>query len=277
MSSILITGASGNVGNEVAKHLMEKNIPFLVTTYKQQEADEGKVYFDFEQQQTFLPAFEDVEKLFLIRPPQISDAKKYFLPLIQVAKQQGVKQIVFLSVLGVENIKFVPHAKIEQYIRDAQIPYTFLRPSFFVQNIVNQHGDELRKDNTLYVPAGNGKTSFIDVRDIGEVGAKCLTEDGHQNKAYTLTGSEALTCYDVARIFSEEVGRTIIYTHPSLWQFRKHMLAKGIPSAYVTAMSIIYLTTILGLAKKITPELAILLGHPPRTVREYAHDHREQL
>ena len=152
MSSILITGANGNVGSEVAKHLIQKNIPFLVTTYKQQDVSEGKIYFDFEQPQTFLPAFADVEKLFLIRPPQISDAKKYFLPLVQAAKQQGVKHIVFLSVMGVENIKFVPHAKIEQYIRDAGIPYTFLRPSFFTQNIVNQHGDELRKENILYIP-----------------------------------------------------------------------------------------------------------------------------
>ncbi len=277
MSSILITGASGNVGREVAKCLKQKNIPFLITTHHREEASTGKVYFDFERPDTFPKAFEGVEKLFLIRPPQISDAKKYFLPLVQAAKQQGVKHIVFLSVLGVENIKFVPHAKIEQYIREAGISYTFLRPSFFTQNIVNQHGDELRKDNTLYVPAGKGKTSFIDVRDIGEVGAKCLTEDGHQNQAYTLTGSEALTYYDVAKIFSEETGRTITYSHPTLWQFRKSMLAKGVPSAYVTVVSIIYLTTILGLAKKITPQLAALLGRAPRTVREYAHDYRDQL
>ena len=277
MSSILITGANGNVGSEVVKQLTQHSVPFLVTTHKQQEVGEGKVYFDIEQAQTFQPALEGVEKLFLIRPPQISDAKKYFLPLIQAAKQQGIKHIVFLSVMGVENIKFVPHAKIEQYIRDAGIAYTFLRPSFFTQNIVNQHGDELRKDNMLYVPAGKGKTSFIDVRDIGEVGALCLTQEGHQNKAYTITGSEALTYYDVAKIFSEEIGRTITYTHPTLWQFRSRMLAKGLPSSYVTVTSVIYLTTILGLAKRITPELATLLGHPPRTVREYAHDHKNQL
>ncbi len=277
MASILITGATGNVGSEVAKCLKEKNIPFLVTTHRKGQADAGKVYFDIEQQDTFLPAFEGVEKLFLIRPPQISDAKKYFLPLVQAAKQQGIKHIVFLSVLGAENIKFVPHAKIEQYIREADIPYTFLRPSFFIQNIVNQHGDELRKDNTLYVPAGNGKTSFIDVRDIGEVGAKCLTEYGHRNHAYSLTGSEALTYYDVARIFSEETGRTITYAHPTLWQFRKHMLAKGIPADYVNVMSVIYLTTVLGLAKQVTPELERLLGRSARTVREYAHDFRNEL
>lgn len=55
------------------------------------------------------------------------------------------------------------------------------------------------------------------------------------------------------------------------------MLAKGISSAYVTVMSVIYLTTIVGLAKKVTPELAVLLGRPLRTVREYAHDYRKQL
>jgi len=277
MASILLTGANGNVGSEVAKSLTAKGVPFLVTTHRQEAVSAEKVYFDFEQATTFAPAFKGVEKLFLIRPPQISDAKKYFLPLIEAAKGQGIKHIVFLSVQGAESIKVVPHAKIEQYIKDSGIPYTFLRPSFFIQNLVNQHGDELRNENIIYVPAGNGKTSFIDVRDIGEVAAICLTEDGHANKAYTLTGSEALTYYDVAKIFSEELGRVITYTHPTLWAFRKHMLAKGLASSYVTVTSVIYLTALLGLAKQVTPELALLLGRPPRTVRDYAHDYRGQL
>ncbi len=277
MTSILVTGATGNVGGEVAKYLTQRGVAYRVTTHHAESADEQQIYFDFEKTETFLPAFAGVEKLFLIRPPHIADAKKYFLPLVQAAQQQKVQQIVFLSLMGVERIRFVPHAKIEQYIQEAQIPYTFLRPSFFMQNLLDQHGDDLRKENMIYVPAGNGKTSFIDVRDIGEVGARSLIEPGHQNKAYTLTGKEALTYYDVAKIFTEELGRPILYTHPSGRAFRRYMLAKGVPRGEVTVMALIYLTARLGLAKGVTPELETLLGRPPRTIRDFARDFREQL
>ena len=72
----------------------------------------------------------------------------------------------------------------------------------------------------IEVPAGNGKTSFIDVRDIGEV-AKVLIEDGHKFKTYDLTGSEALTYYEVAETISKETKENIIYTNPSILKFRK--------------------------------------------------------
>ena len=255
----------------------ERNIPFRVATRRAEEASEQKVYLDFLQPASLQPALREVEKIFLIRPPEISDAKKYFFPFLQIAQEQGVKRIVFLSVMGAERIQFIPHAKIEHSILASHIPYTFLRPSFFTQNIVTQHLDELLQENTLYIPAGKGKTSFIDTRDIGEVGALCLLDERHMRKAYTLTGNEALTYYDVARIFTAELGRSITYARPSLWQFRKRMLAKGVPSSFVTVMLGIYFTSILGMAKKVTPELELILGRPPRTVRDFAHDYREQL
>ncbi|GCE24781.1 NAD(P)-dependent oxidoreductase [Dictyobacter alpinus] len=277
MPSLLVTGTTGNVGREVANALKARGVPFKVATRHAEQAGEAKTYLDLEQPETFLAALEGVDKIFLIRPPQIADAKKYFLPFLNAAKQQHVKHIVFLSLMGVERNKIVPHAKIEKYILDSGIAYTFLRPSFFLQNLQAQHGQELKQENIIYVPAGKGRTSFIDARDIGEVGALCLLDDNHLNKAYTLTGSEALTYYQVAEILTQELGRPITYANPSGRQFRKHELAKGIPSGLVTIMSLIYLTAKIGLAKKVTPELAQLLGRPPRTVRDYAHDYRDQL
>ncbi|MDA1475820.1 Rossmann-fold NAD(P)-binding domain-containing protein [Bacillus changyiensis] len=84
------------------------------------------------------------------------------------------------------------------------IPYTFLRSSFFMQNLVHQHVEELRKDRQIFVPAGNGRTSFIDVRDIASVVVKTLTESGYKNQVYSLTGSEALTYYKVADMLTAE-------------------------------------------------------------------------
>lgn len=139
---------------------------------------------------------------------------------------------MFLSLLGVEKNPIVPHHKIEKIIKKSGIPYTFLRPSFFMQNLISQHGEELRKEKEIYVPAGKGKTSFIDVRDIGTVTARILTENGHENKGYSLTGTEALDYYEVAEILSEELGETIKYVNPSVLQFRDKMLTKGIQKEF---------------------------------------------
>lgn len=276
MSPILLIGATGTVGREVAGALTQRSIPFRVASYHAPVVNEGEVYLDLLKPETFLHALTGVEKIFLIRPPQIADAKKYFYPFVQAAQQQGVKQIVFLSVMGVERLRFAPHARIEKYIRDAQIGYTFLRPSFFMQNLVTEHLDEIRQDDTIYLPAGKGKTSLIDVRDIGEAGAVSLLDEQHLNKAYTLTGSESLSYYDVAKIFTDVLGRRITYANPSLFQFRKRMLAKGVPGQYVSVMLGVYLIAILGIPRAVTPDLSTLIGHPPKTMREFVLDYRDQ-
>ncbi len=276
MSSILLIGATGTVGREVAKALAQRNVPFRVASYHTSVVDEGKVYLDLLKPETFLPALAGVEKIFLIRPPQIADAKKYFYPFVQAAKQQSVKQIVFLSAMGVERQGFAPHAKIEKYIRGAQIGYTFLRPSFFMQNLVTAHLDEIRQDDTIYLPSGKGKTSLIDARDIGEAGAVTLLDEQHLHKAYTLTGSQSLSYYEVAKIFTEVLGHQITYANPSLFQFRKRMLAKGVPSQYVSVMLGVYLIAILGVPRAVTPDLGILIGHAPRTMHEFVSDYRDQ-
>lgn len=71
-------------------------------------------------------------------------------------------------MLGIEKNPIVTHAKIEKILKNSGIPYTFLRPSFFMQNLLSQHGDKLRNEKIIEVPAGNRKTNFIDVRDILE-------------------------------------------------------------------------------------------------------------
>ncbi|HDR6312512.1 TPA: SDR family oxidoreductase [Bacillus cereus] len=271
---ILVTGATGNVGREVVKNLIKRKATFQVTTHKKNE--EG-VYLDFENPSSVQPALTGVTKLFLLRPPHLADAKKYFQPVIDTAKEVGVQHIVFLSLLGVEKNPIVPHAKIEKIIRDSGIPYTFLRPSFFMQNLLSQHGEELRNKKIIEVPAGKGRTSFIDVRDIGEVAAKVLTEVDHEFRSYALTGSEALTYYEVAEILSKETNEQITYTNPGIWKFRKKMIQKGIKPEFIMVMIGIYTTAKLGLAKRITPDLLELLGRSPITMEEFVHDYREQL
>lgn len=161
--------------------------------------------------------------------------------------------------MGVENNRFTPHYKVERYLIKSGIAYTFIRPSFFMQNLSTTHKDEIKIDSEIFVPAGRGKTSFIDVRDVAEISVLALTDTEHLNKAYELSGKEALDYYQVADLFSKVLGRKIVYTNPSILTFFIKMRKKKAPLPFILVMIALYTLTKLGLAKKTTSEIKRLL------------------
>ncbi|MDZ8188688.1 MAG: SDR family oxidoreductase [Nostoc sp. ChiSLP02] len=281
MLKILVTGATGNVGCEVIRLLLSHDCHVCAAL---RNPDKGQqilgskihcVWFDFINPDTWASAFEGVNKLFLVRPPALANVRKQIAPALNAAKLAGVEHIVFLSLLGAERNRFVPHAKIERYIQQLGIPVTFLRASFFMQNLNTVHREDIKTRGELFMPAGNGKTSFIDVRDIAAVAVRALVEDGHLGKAYALTGREALTYYEVADIFTEVLGKLIGYTNPSLLKFIWQMRERGLSLDFILVMAAIYTTARLGLAGSITPDVEQLLGRPPLTMRQYVEDYRK--
>jgi uncharacterized protein YbjT (DUF2867 family) len=274
-SSILVTGATGNVGQEVVKELIRRGCPVAAAVLNERGAQKAlagveTVEFDFGRPETFAPALAGVEKLFLMRPPQIADVERYLYPAIDAAQAAGVKHIVFLSLMGVN--PRVPHFKVEQKILATGLPYTFVRPSFYMQNLDTFYRDDIRLRDELFVPAGRAKTSFIDVRDIGAVAGLALAEQGHLNRAYTLTGSEALDYYQVGDIFSEVQGRPIHYLRPTPAEYSARQRAQGVQEEFIKVMRSLYWTVRLGIGAKVTPELGELLGRPPITMARYAQD-----
>ncbi|QNO13941.1 SDR family oxidoreductase [Alkalicella caledoniensis] len=278
---ILVTGVPGNVGSAVVNNLIEYGCEVRAAVYNIERArgevdsNVQLVRLDFEDPTTYEPALEGINKIFLMRPPAISDMKKYMFPFIDKAKEMGVEHVVFLSLLGIEKNPIPPHYKVEKYLEKSGIDYTFLRPSFFMQNLSTTHRDDIKTEGNIFIPAGNAKVSFIDARDIGEVGAITLANKGHENKAYTLTGPEAITYYDVADIFTKELGRKVRYTNPNPLKFRNTMIRKGTPKAFANVMVGLYLTTRFGMAKLVTPQMEKILGRKPISVKQFIQDHIE--
>lgn len=280
-ATILVTGATGNIGLDVFQQLTALNLPVAAAV---RDPDKARhilgataelIPFDFKNPATYSPALQGIKRLFLMRPPDIADVKTYVRPVIEAAKQAGVEHIVFLSLLGVENNPIVPHYTIEKDLMASGIAWTFLRASFFMQNLNTTHRAEIRDEDVLMMPAGYGKTSFIDGRDIAAVAVKALTENGHQNKAYALTGSRAFSYFEVADILTEVLGRKITYRNPSIIAFARRMKANGNPWAFVLVTTALYTTARLGMAAKVAPELERLLGRPPITLPQYAHDYQQ--
>ncbi len=276
---MLVTGATGNVGREVVKALHALGQPVRATalnsedvTHVPTEADET-VFFEFGKPETFPRAFDGVNKMFLMRPPAISDVEAHIKPVIDYAAENGVKQIAFLSLMGIEKKTHVPHYKVERFIEASGVPYTFLQPGFFMQNLDTTHHADIVEYDALFIPAGNAKTAFIDVRDIGAVAAHVLATPGHENKAYELTGSESLTYYEVAEIFTDVLGRKITYSNPSLLRFARRMRKRGYAWGYVAVTAGLYLSTHRGSAERISDDIRRLLGREPIKMRQYVENY----
>ena len=276
---LLITGATGNVGFETIRALNAAGVMPLAAVRDPQKAQakpEGKALlsrFDFTDPGTYTGALTGVRQMLLVRPPEIAQVDKYFRPLLEEAQRAGVKQVVFLSLLGAETNTVVPHHKIEKVLLELGMNHVFLRASFFMQNLSTTHLEDIRDRDDVFVPAGNGKTSFIDARDIGAVASKALLEN-HQNAAYDLTGDQALTYGEVAQILSGELGRPIRYSQPNLLKFALEERARGIAWPFIGVMVGIYSVAALGRAGRVTPTTRELLGRPATTLEQFVHDYR---
>jgi uncharacterized protein YbjT (DUF2867 family) len=277
---ILVFGALGNAGAEVVKALQADGASIRAADLdveairKRFGGRVEAVRFDFTDKETFPAAVQGVKGMFLMRPPQISDVERLMFPAIDAAQAAGVQQAVFLSLIGIENNRGVPHYKVEQRLRSSGMNWTFLRASFFMQNFNTTHRQEIKERNEIFVPVGSGKTSFIDVRDIGAVAALALTQPGHAGRAYDLTGPEALDYYEAAERFSQVLGRRITYRNPSLPRFVWISLRSGRPLAMTLVMAWLYRQTRRGMSDQVSGEVQRLLGRPPIPLSQYIEDYR---
>ena len=278
---ILVIGALGNVGTEIVKQLQVQGQKIRAADISKEKLKERfddtveATQFDFCSPETHEATFRDVDKMFLLRPPQLTDVKRHIFPAIDAAKRSGVRHVVFLSLIGVDKLTFLPHSHVEQYLQKIGMQTTFLRCSFFMQNLNTTHRKELQERSEIFVPVGKARTSFIDVRDIAKVAALALTEEGHAGKTYDLTGSEGLDYWEVSRMMSEVLGRKISYRNPNPLYFLAETVRRGTPFSFAMVMTGLYLSTRFGMAKLITNDVERLTGHKPISFRQYVQDYRE--
>jgi uncharacterized protein YbjT (DUF2867 family) len=250
MKRIFITGATGTVGCEVIKAIKALDYPVQIKagvreiTKKQSlyaDHDLQFVKFDYTNFATFTPALFECDTLFLVRPPQISNVPKYFYPLIEVAKKIGIQHIIFISVQGVEENPGIPHFKIEKCIVDSKIPFTFLRPAYFMQNFLTTLKSELINKKRIFLPAGITRFTMIDVEDIGRVAAKVLeSPEKHLNKCYDLTCDEKLNFKEIAEKFSKLLGSTIKYISPNLLRFYLTQRWNKLSTRYILVLILLH-------------------------------------
>ncbi|QSG05656.1 SDR family oxidoreductase [Halapricum desulfuricans] len=272
METVLVTGATGTVGSRVVDRLADRDVAVRAATRDpDRQFPDGieTVVFDFEKPETWGTAFEGVDSMFLVRPPAIARVGDSILPAIDAAVRVGVDRIVLLSVLGAEKNPLLPHRKIETHLRDSDVTWTFLRASFFMENLLEVHRREIVERGEIVVPAGDGETSFVAAEDVAAVATAALTESGHARRAYDVTGPDALTYHEVARSLSAALDRPVTYGEPSLVQFARHSRRIGRDWPFLVTMALLYTTARLGLAGRVSDDAERVLDRSPLSLDEW--------
>src|ERR687892_652159 len=284
--SILVTGASGNIGSQVVKQLLSDapDVSIKAAVRSSQNVKKVKsdarvevVPIDYNKPETLREALNHVDKLFLLTP-DVPNAAELASNLVIEAKKAGIKQIVKQSVMGADLEADVGtmrlHRQVEKVIEQSGIPFTFLRPNEFMQNFVNFHGPSIKGNNAFYVPLEDAKVSLVDVRDIAAVAVKSLTdEDRHKNKTYLITGPEALSYHQVAEILSNTTGRKINYVNISDEEARAAMKEIGMSDWLINTVSELSEYFRKGKASEISPAVEEVTGKKPISFSEFANDY----
>ncbi len=236
------------------------------------------VRFDFEDPDTLGPALSGVDRLFLLRPPQLADVEKDFLPLLAAARAGGVRHVVFLSVQGAGEHTIVPHHKIEGALRASGLAYTFLRPAYFMQNFSTTLRDDLVQRDRIFVPASDAKFTLVDVRDIGRVAAVVLqSADRHVGRAYPLTSAVPLAFGEMAVLLTQALGRSIRYESPNPLRFFWVKKKQGLATPLILVMIALHVVQRFVKTPPTTGCVRELTGQEPHTFTEYARDYRAAL
>lgn len=269
---ILVLGATGHVGGPLVSRLVEMGESVKAASRKATPVQGAEaVRFEQSDPSTFPAAFEGVDRAFVLLPGGNMNVLELLTPVLEAAAARQVK-VVFQSVLGANADDSIPLRQAELVLERSGTPYVILRPNWFSDNFHTFWLAGIRQ-GVIALPAGEGRTSFIDVRDIAASAAGALRSDEFNGQAFDLTGPLALGYSDAAAILSKVTGRTITYTPVTDDVFIENLAAAGVPRGYAAFLASIFHPVREGWTAVVTGDVKILSGEEPRSLEAYARDH----
>jgi len=276
---ILVTGAGGNVGSDLVNKLLASGAKvrgMYYTIAKRDQAPKGvqAVVGDYGERKEVARAMDGVEKVFLICPPlpQLPALEGH---VIEEAARAGVKHVVKQSAIGAEaggaHMFGRWHAQAEEQLAASGVPYTMLRPNTFMQNFLG-FARSIKNEGAIFGCSGDAAVSYIDARDIANVAAKILTAGGHENKAYELTGAQAVNYAWVAALISKLIGKRVKYVDLPAAELKKFLLQVGMQDWLADGVLDLQAFNKAGKAAAVSNAVEQVTGKKPITFEQFAND-----
>jgi uncharacterized protein YbjT (DUF2867 family) len=278
---ILVIGATGTVGRQLVAELLADGgmgVRALSRTPERAGLPGGVelVAGDLGRPETLSAALAGVERVFLLSGGP--EGPGHDANLIRAAKQAGVAHVVTLSVLGAGHGADDPitrwHLAGERAVVDSGIPWTILRPGAFMSNAL-MWAASITAQDAVYAPFTQAKTAAIDPADIAAVAARALTEPGHENKIYPLTGPDLLSAADQVETLADALGRPLRLVDVPPEAAKGGMVEAGMPAELADAVIASMAQAGTDHAMAVLPTVEELTGRPARSFAEWTTVHLE--
>ncbi len=279
---ILVTGATGELGRELVRLLVDSGCVVRAATREPGAARElfpstvEVVELDFDRTETYDAAAQFVDRVFLMPPPFDPDAYGTINPFLDWAVAMDVERVVLLSAMGAESMPELALRKVERHLEGVGIAYTILRPNLYMQNFCSGFLlESIREQGAFELCAGDGRVSFVDARDVAAVAAAALRDGAHDGQAYTLTGIAALDLDEAAASLSEAAGRSIDYRAVPTERMLEILRAASWPMRQATVGTALFESVAEGLREPVREDLQLALGRAPTGFADFAREHAE--
>lgn len=281
---ILVTGATGHLGNAAIQSLLKKGVPAHEVTAlvrdenKAANLSEQGVQLkkgDYNDYDSLVDALKGVDKLFLISSNDVTaDTLLQHKNVINAAKENGVQHIVYISQeIKDDETTAIPfviqvHRGTAEYIKASGIAYTIFNDTLYADSIGKFSGEAFL-ENGIFFPAGDGKVPFVPRTDIGEAAAVVLTTPGHEYKTYAITGNNAYSFEDIAGFLTDITGKKVTYLKPDLHTYSDALINAGVPKEVVGFLGAFSTAIRNGEFDTQRSDLEQLLGRKPTELKEF--------
>ena len=280
---ILITGANGTIGRATIKQLAGLDIPIRALVRSAQKAEMTAapgvepVFGDLADPDSLDKALTGVERALLLSPhnPSKVALENNF---IDAAKRTG-NNIHIVKISGLATASDSPaqsgrwHGRIEQHVQDSGLPFTFLRPPFFMQNLLHSVAPAVAAHGEFAAPMLGGRIAMIDAEDIATVVTTILKDGEHVNQTYELTGPEALSFAEMAKQLSELLGKPISYQNISLDAMREKLDSTGMPDWHINVVMEFWAMLREDYAASVVGTVEAITGTAARSFAQFARAH----
>jgi uncharacterized protein YbjT (DUF2867 family) len=229
---------------------------------------------DLEKPWTLGPAFAGVDTVWILAPPG-PRAPEQCSNALWAARQGGAKHVVRMSAFGAAHtaptINSRLHALSDAELVGSGIPFTILKPHFFMQNLM-MAAQSVAQQGAMYFALADGKMGLIDSRDISDFAAHVLTTGGHEGKTYTLTGPASLSMHQIAAAIGNAIGKTVAYVPVSVDDARQSMAQMGLDDWMVNLMCDYFTAYSGNWGDLVTDDFQRVTGKAPRSIEQFARD-----